>query len=115
LVLAVASFSTSAPRRATWYDPYHHLLGVRANGWFTCYEECMVVGTLAQELVEFVGFETSDDELACVEEFAAMAGKTWYFGSSFITQASIAEMQDEGYFRAGRVMPPPAGETVQSS
>jgi hypothetical protein len=75
----------------------------------------MVAGTLAQELVEFASFETSDDELACAEEFATMAGKTWYFGPSFITQASIVEMQDEGYFRAGRAMPPPAGETIQPS
>jgi hypothetical protein len=73
----------------------------------------MVAGTLAQELVEeFAGFETSNNELACAEEFAAMVGKTWYFGPSSVTHASIAEMQDEGYFRASRAMPPPIGETV---
>jgi hypothetical protein len=73
----------------------------------------MVAGTLAQELVEeFAGFETSDDKLAYAEEFAAMAGKTWYFGPPFVIEASIVEMQGEGYFRAGRAMPPSAGETV---
>jgi hypothetical protein len=51
-----------------------------------CYEECMVAGTLAQELIEeFASIETSNDELAYAEEFAAMAGKTWYFGPSSIT------------------------------
>jgi hypothetical protein len=41
-----------------------------------------------------------------------MVSKTWYFGPSSVTLASIAKMQDEGYFRAGHAMPPPAGETV---
>jgi len=71
----------------------------------------MVAIALAQELEEFAGLETSDDELCCTEEFPTMAGKTWFFGPT-ITEADLAEMQDEGYFRAGCAIPPSVGETI---
>jgi hypothetical protein len=60
---------------------------------------------------EFEGLETFDDEL-CLEEFDAMAGKTWYIGPSSVTEATLAEMREDGWFRAGRVVPPPDGETT---
>jgi hypothetical protein len=72
----------------------------------------MVASALAQELEEFAGLETSDDELCCTEDFPTMAGKTWFFGPSTITEADLAEMQGEGYFRAGRAVPSPVGETI---
>jgi hypothetical protein len=69
----------------------------------------MVASALAQELEEFPALETSDDKLSCVEEFATMAGKTWFFGHSTITEADLIEMQDE---RDGHAIPPPVGETI---
>jgi hypothetical protein len=50
---------------------------MRASGWSTCFEECLIESFLARELEEeFEGLETSDDELCCLEEFDAIAGKT---------------------------------------
>jgi hypothetical protein len=73
----VASTSTSASHRATFFGPYRHLLGVGASGWSACFEECLTESFLARELEdEFKGLETSDNELCCLEEFDAMAGKT---------------------------------------
>jgi hypothetical protein len=68
---------------------------------------------LARELEEeFEGLETSDDELCCLEELDAMAGKTWYIGPSSVTEATLAEMREDGWFRPGRAMPSPDGETT---
>jgi hypothetical protein len=43
-----------------------------------------------------------------------MAGKTWDFGPSSVTEAAIAEMLDDGFFKAGCAMSSPVGETVPS-
>jgi hypothetical protein len=67
---------------------------------------------LAGELDKFEGLETSDDELCCLEEFDAMAGKTWYIGPSSVTKATLVEMCEDGWFRVGRAVPPPDGETT---
>jgi hypothetical protein len=61
---------------------------------------------------EFKGLETSDNELCCLEEFDAMAGKTWYICPSSVTEVTLAKMREDGWFSAGRVMPPPDGETT---
>jgi hypothetical protein len=61
---------------------------------------------------EFEGLETSDVELCCLEEFDAMAGKTWYIGPSSVTEATLVEMHEDGWFRAGCDVPPPDGETT---
>jgi hypothetical protein len=67
---------------------------------------------LAQELEEeFKGLETSDDEL-CLEEFDAMVGKNWCIGPSSVTKATLAEIREDGYFRAGHAVPPSDGETT---
>jgi hypothetical protein len=84
---------------------------MRASEWSTCFEECLTKSLLARELEEFEGLETSDDEL-CLEEFDAMAGKTWYIGPSSVTEVTLMEMHEDGWFRAGRVVPPPDGETT---
>jgi hypothetical protein len=60
---------------------------------------------------EFEGLETSNDEL-CLEESDAMAGKTWYIGPSCITEVTLAEMCEDGWFRAGHAMPSPDGEAT---
>jgi hypothetical protein len=67
---------------------------------------------LARELEEFKGLETSDNKLCCLEEFDAMAGKPWYIGPSSVTEATLVEMREDGWFSAGRVVPPPDGETT---
>jgi hypothetical protein len=67
---------------------------------------------LARDLEEFEGLATSDDELCCLEELDAMAGKTWYIGPSSITEATHAEMREDGWFRAGSDVPLPDGETT---
>jgi hypothetical protein len=41
-----------------------------------------------------------------------MAGKTWYIGPSSVTKATLAEMREDGWFRAGRAVPLPNGETT---
>ena len=40
--LEVASTVSPPSRRATISSPYSRLVGVRANGWSTHFEECMV-------------------------------------------------------------------------
>jgi hypothetical protein len=47
LVLVVASSSSSLPHRATFFGPYHHLLGIRASGCLARFEECMVASVEA--------------------------------------------------------------------
>jgi hypothetical protein len=70
---------------------------------------------LARELEEeFEGLETSDNEL-CLEEYDAMAGKTWYIGPSSVTKATLLEMREDGWFRAGRAMLPPNGDSTPNS
>ena len=64
-------------RRATFFGPYHRLLGVRASGWFAHFEECMIASAEAQELEEVLaGVEASIGDLIGAEEAEAMAGKT---------------------------------------
>jgi hypothetical protein len=73
----------------------------------------LIESFLARELEEeFEGLETSDDELCCLEEFDAMAGKTWYIGPSSVTEVTLAEMHEDGWFRASHAVPPPDGETT---
>ena len=45
--LVVASAVSPPPRWATISGPYSHLLGVRASGWSTHFEECMVASAEA--------------------------------------------------------------------
>ena len=75
--LEVASAVSPPPRWATIFGPYSYLLGVRASGWSTCYEECMVAIAEAQELEEdLAGVEASLGDLVGAEEVEVMAGKT---------------------------------------
>ena len=48
----MAPHVSSPPRQATFFGPYRHLLGIRASGWSTRFEECMVARAKAYELVE---------------------------------------------------------------
>jgi hypothetical protein len=73
----------------------------------------MVASLLAQELEEDLGsVEASVSDLVSAEEFLSMAGKTLDFGPSSVDEAAIAEMVDDGFFRASRAIPPLLGETV---
>jgi hypothetical protein len=73
----------------------------------------MVASALAQGLEEDVGsVEASVGDLVGASEGTGMSGKTWDFGPSSVTTEAIVEMLDDGFFKAGRAMPPPAGETV---
>jgi hypothetical protein len=36
----------------------------------------------------------------------------FYIGLSSVTKATLAEMREDGWFRAGRAMPSPNGETT---
>jgi hypothetical protein len=85
---------------------------MRESGWSTCFEECLTESLLAHKLEEeFEGLETSNDEL-CLEEFDAMLGKTRYIGPSSITEVTLTEMREDGWFRAVRAVPLPDGETT---
>jgi hypothetical protein len=74
---------------------------MRVSRWSTCFEECLTESLLAHELEEFEDLETSEDKL-CLEEFDAMAGKTWYIGPSSVTEVTLANTHEDGWFRAGR-------------
>jgi hypothetical protein len=86
---------------------------MRASGWSACFEECLTESFLARELEEeFEGLETSDDELCYLEEFDAMAAKTWYISPSSVTEVTLEEVREDGWFKASRVVPPLDGETT---
>jgi hypothetical protein len=73
----------------------------------------MIASVLAQELEEDLeSVEASVSDLVSAEEFMAMASKTWDFGPSSINEEAIAKMLNEGFFRAGRAMPPVVGDTI---
>jgi hypothetical protein len=73
----------------------------------------MIASVLTQELEEDLeSVEASVSDLVSAKEFKAMAGKTWDFGPSSVNEKAIAEMLNEGFFRAGRAMPPVIGEIV---
>jgi hypothetical protein len=73
----------------------------------------MLVSALAQDLEEdLASVEASVGDLVGASKGKGMAGKTWDFGPSSVTEEAIAEILDDGYFKAGCAMPPPTGETV---
>lgn len=73
----------------------------------------MIASVLAQELEEYLeSVEAFVSDLVSAEEFTAMASKTWDFGPSSVNEEAIAEMLNEGFFRAGRAMPPVVGDTI---
>jgi hypothetical protein len=77
LVFGGDFFFFPLPRRATFFGPYHHLLGIRASGWFAWLEECMVAIVEKQELEEdFASIDASIGDLVGGSEAKVMAGKT---------------------------------------
>jgi hypothetical protein len=75
----------------------------------------MLASALAQDLEEDLGsVEASVSDLVGASEGEGMAGKTWDFGPSSVTEEAIAEMLDDGFFKASRAMPPAVSETVPS-
>jgi hypothetical protein len=75
----------------------------------------MLARALAQDLEEdLASVEASIGDLVGASEGKGMAGKTWDFGPSSVTEEAITEMLDDGYFKAGCALPPPVGETVPS-
>jgi hypothetical protein len=75
----------------------------------------MLASALAQDLEEdLASVEASVGDLVGASEGEGMASKTWDFGPSSVTEEAIAEMLDDGFFKAGRAMPLPTGETVPS-
>jgi hypothetical protein len=75
----------------------------------------MVASITAQELKEdLTGVEASVSDSVGASEGEAMAGKTWDFGESTITEEMIAKMEEEGYFKVGQAKPLAVEETVPS-
>jgi hypothetical protein len=66
------------------------------------YEECMVASVVAQELEEdLASVNASIGDLVGSSEADVMAGKTWDFGESLVTEKMIKKMEKEGYFSIG--------------
>jgi hypothetical protein len=78
LVLLEVSSTVSPPLyQATIFGPYSHLLSIRASGWSTRFEECMIASAEAQGLEEdLASIEASVGDLVGAEEAEVMAGKT---------------------------------------
>jgi hypothetical protein len=75
----------------------------------------MLTSALAQDLEEdLASVEASIGDMVGASEGEGMAGKIWDFGPSSVTEEVIAEMLDDGFFKASRAMPPPADETIPS-
>jgi hypothetical protein len=75
----------------------------------------MVASVEAQELEEDLArVNASIGDLVRESETEAMAGKTFAFSESLITEKMIRKMEKEGYFPIGQAEPPPAGQTVPS-
>jgi hypothetical protein len=113
LALAVASSSSRPPRCATFFGPYHHLLGVRESGWLARFEEWMLTSVAARDLEEdLASMDASIGDLT--RGSGAMAGKTWDFGRSLVTEKMIKKMEKEGYFSVGRDKLLPVDQIVPS-
>jgi hypothetical protein len=62
----------------------------------------MVASVVAQELEEdLASVNASIGDLVGSSEADVMAGKTWDFGESLVTEKMIKKMEKEGYFSIG--------------
>ena len=91
----MASLVSPFRRWATFFGPYHRLLGIRAGGRYVRFEECMIVSAEVLELEEDLsGVEASVVDLITTEEVGDMVGpsRTWDYGPSLMTKDMIEEL-----------------------
>lgn len=99
----MARTSSPPPLRVSFYGPYLELLGVRAGGWISRFEDCMLASAEARDLEESLfDIEASISDLVGASEGGGMEGKTLDFRPSQMTPGMLKKLEEKGCFPVSR-------------